>query len=84
MQRLETAFRRTRPQRRPGPHRPGDALEVFGTEVLQIEQIAEKPSRTLGYDDRIRLGDSLEARREVRRLAYNAALLRLASFVTAC
>ena len=29
VQRLEAAFRRTRPQRRPGPRRPGDALEVL-------------------------------------------------------
>ena len=77
VQRLEAAFRRTRPQRRPGPHRPGDALEVLGPEVLQLEQIAEKPSRALGDDHHVRLGDPLQPRREVRRLADDAALLRL-------
>ena len=78
VQGLEAAFRRTRPQRRPGPHRPGDALEVLGPEVLQLEQIAEKFSRGLGNDHHVRLGDPLQARREVRRLADDAALLRLA------
>ena len=34
VQRLEAAFHRTRPQRRPGPHRPGEPLEVFFPEVL--------------------------------------------------
>ena len=77
MQRLEAAFRRTRPQRRPGPHRPGDALEVLGPEVLKLEQIAEEFSRALSDDDRVRLGNPLQARREVRCLADNAALLRL-------
>ena len=78
VQRLEAAFHRTRPQRRPGPHRPGDALEVLRPEVLKLEQIAEKPSRALGDDDPVRLGDALQARRKVRRLADDAALLRLA------
>ena len=78
MQGLETAFRRTRPQRRAGPHRPGDTLEVLRSEVLKLEQIAEKPARALGYDDCVRLGDALQARRQVRRLTDNAALLRLA------
>ena len=69
VQRLEAAFHGTRPQRRPGPHRPGDALEVLGPEVLQLEEIAEQPSRAVGDDDRVRLGQRLQARREVRRLA---------------
>ena len=77
VQRLEAAFRRTRPQRRPGPRRPGDALEVLRPEVLKLEQIAEQLARALGDDDHVRLGDRLQARREVRGLADDAALLRL-------
>ena len=77
VQRLEAAFNRAWPQRRPGPHRPGDALEVLGPEVLQLEQIAEQFSRALGDDDGVRLGNALQACREVRRLADDAALLRL-------
>ena len=60
VQRLEAAFNRNRPQRRPGPCRPGDALEVPVPEVLKLEEIAEKFSRALGDDDPIRLGDSLQ------------------------
>jgi hypothetical protein len=60
VQRLEAAFNRNRPQRRPGPCRPGDALEVPVPEVLKLEEIAEKFSRALGDDDPIRLGDPLQ------------------------
>ena len=77
MERLEAAFRRTRPQRRPDPHRSGDTLEVFGTEVLKVEQVAEKFSRAFGDDHHVRLSDALQARCKVRRLADDAALLRL-------
>ena len=59
VQRLEAAFDRTRPQRRPRSHRPGDALEVLGSEVLKLEQIAQQFSRALGDDDPVRLGDAL-------------------------
>ena len=78
MQRLKAAFNRTRSQRRPDSHpRPGDALEVPCPEVLQFEEIAEKPAGSFGDDDPTRLSDPLQARREVRRLTDNAALLRL-------
>jgi hypothetical protein len=43
---------------------------------LQIEEIAEKFSRAVCDDDHVRLSDTLQARREVRRLADDAALLR--------
>jgi hypothetical protein len=33
VQRLKTAFHGTRPQRRPGPYRPGNALKVFDPEA---------------------------------------------------
>jgi hypothetical protein len=35
--------------------RPGDALEVFWSEVLQLEEIAEKFSRAFCDDDYVRL-----------------------------
>ena len=78
MQCLEAAFDGARPQCRPGAHRLGDALEVSGAEVLQLEEIAEKLSRALGDDDRVRLGNPLQTRRKVWRLADDAAFLRLA------
>src|SRR5262249_1534957 len=78
VQRLETAFHGTRSKHRPGPHRPRDALEVPCPEVIEFEEIAEKPSRPLRDDDRVRLGYALQPRREVRRFANDATLLRLA------
>jgi hypothetical protein len=75
VQGVKAAPHRTRPQRSPGPRRPGDALEVPGPEVLQLEEIAEQPSRAVGDDDGIRLGQSLQARREVWRLADDRLLL---------
>jgi hypothetical protein len=77
MQRLEAAFHRTRPQRRPGPHRRPDALEAPRPKVVKQEETAEKSSGAFGDDDHIRFGDALQARRKVGRLAYYAALLRL-------
>jgi Fumarylacetoacetate (FAA) hydrolase family len=51
--------------------------EILGAEILKLEQTAKKPSRALGDDDHVRLGDALQARREVRRFTNDAALLRL-------
>jgi hypothetical protein len=77
MQRLEAAFHRTPPERSRGPRRPGDALEVFWSEVLQFEQIAEKPARALRNYDHVRLGNTLEPSGEVWGFADDATLLRL-------
>ena len=79
VQRLEAAFHRSRSQRRPGPRRPCNALEVFCPEVLKLKQTAEKPSRALGYNNHVRLGDPLQPRRKVRRLAHDRLLLGRAS-----
>ena len=77
MQRFEAALHGTRPQRRPGPRRSGDALEVPGSEILEFEEIAEQPSRAVGDHDHVRLGQRLQARRQVRRVADDATFLRL-------
>ena len=71
--RLSTELGRSTAQTRTGS---GDALEVSCSEVLQLEKIAEKPSCALGDNDHVRLGKSLQTRREVRRLADDATLLR--------
>src|ERR1700744_5878309 len=78
VQRLEPTFRRTRPQRCPGSHRSGNALEILWSEVLQLKEIAEKSSRGLGNDHHVRVCDPLQTRRQIRRLADNTTLLRLA------
>ena len=77
MQRLEAAFHGARLQNRPGPHRPGNALELAHPKVIELEEAAEKPSCAFGDDDHVRLGEALQARRKVRRLADHAALFRL-------
>ena len=74
----KSAFRGTRPQRRPGARRTCNALQAHRSEVLKLEEIAEQPPRALGDDDCVRLGDRLQPRGEVRGLADAAALLRLA------
>ena len=76
MQRIEAAFDRACPQHRPRPHRPSDPFEVSCPEVVKLKEIAQKFSRALGDNHRIRLGNSLQARGKIWRLADNAALLR--------
>ena len=55
----------------------GDPLEVPGSQILKLEEIAEKLSRALVDDHAVGLGDPLQPRREVRRVADDVALLRL-------
>src|SRR4051794_15811390 len=69
VQGLKAAFNGTCAQRGPDLHGFGDALELSCPEVLQLKEIAEKPSCALGDNDHIRLCESLQTRRELRRLA---------------
>jgi hypothetical protein len=64
-------FSSSRPERRPSPHRPGDALEVLGAEVLQFEEVAKKPSRTLSDDDHRKSAQPLRLRIVRRSLCLN-------------
>ena len=41
VQGVKAALDGTRTQRRPGPHRPGNALEVLLPEIAEFEEIAE-------------------------------------------
>ena len=77
VQRLKAALNRAWPHRSPRSHQLSDALEVLGSQVLQLEQIAEQFSCALGDDDRVRLGDALQSCSEVWCLTDDAALLRL-------
>ena len=52
-------------------------LRSLRAEVRKLEQVAEQSSRALGDDDAVGLGDALQPRGEVRRVADDAALLRL-------
>ena len=53
-------------------------LRSLAPKVLKLEEIAEKLPRALGDDHLFGSAIALQARREVRRLADDAALLRLA------
>ena len=61
-------------QARTGPAIP---LRSFAPRSSKLEQIAEELAGSFGDDHHVRLGDPLQTRREVRRLADDAALLRL-------
>ena len=52
-------------------------LRSLAPRSSKLEQIAEQPARALGDDDHVRLGDRLQPRREIGRIADDAALLRL-------
>jgi hypothetical protein len=75
MQGLEAAFHGARPQRHPGAHGLGDALQVCAAEVLKLEEVAEKPARRLGNDHRVWLGNPLQPCCKVWCLADDAAFL---------
>jgi hypothetical protein len=58
-QRFEAALHRACAQCRPSPHRSGDALEVLGSEVLKVEEVARQFPRALSDDHRVRFSDAL-------------------------
>src|SRR5262249_54079068 len=78
MQCLEAAFDGARPQRHPGAHGLTDTLKVSGTEVLQLEEIAEKPTRRFSNDHRVCLGTPRQTGCKVWCLADDAAFVRFA------
>ena len=75
MQGVKAALHGACPQRRPGRRWPGDALEVPGPEIPELEEIAEKLSRAFRNNHSIRLGNGLQPGGKVRRLAHNRLLL---------
>ena len=75
---LEPARDGTRPQHLPGRHRPGDTLDLDGSEIAILEEIADQPARARGDKDGIWLGQGLQTGGEVRRFADDRLLLRRA------
>jgi hypothetical protein len=75
VQSVKAALHRTRRQGGPGPRRAGDALEVLKSEIGKFEEIAEQSARAVGDHGHVRLGQRLQARRQVRRVADNRLLL---------
>ena len=66
LERLEPAFHRTRSQR-PRPNWLSDTFEVLGSEVLQLEQIADQFSCALGAHRRRGAHRRLISPKEMRR-----------------
>jgi hypothetical protein len=73
MQCFEPAFDSACPQRQPGAHRLGETFKLSGAEVPQLKEIAKKPARCFGNDNRIWLGNPLQTRGEVWCLADDFA-----------
>jgi hypothetical protein len=76
-QRLEAALDAALAQRAPRAHRPGQPLQFRPTEVGPREQRPRQPACGRVRHHRARLGEPLQPRRHVRRLAHHAALARL-------
>ena len=74
-QRLEPARDDARTQYLPSRHRCGDALDLDGAETADLEEIADQPARARGDDDRVRLGQGLQAGGEVGGFADDRLLL---------
>jgi hypothetical protein len=60
----------------PGPYRRREAVQGPGAEISQVEQLSEQAPGAVGEDNRSRLRELLQARREVRRLAHDRLLAR--------
>src|SRR5262245_52111808 len=76
MQRLEAALYGARPQHRPGPHSPSDALEFLRANILNLKERTQQSSCAFGDDDTVWLRNSLEPCCEIWRLPDDAPLLR--------
>jgi hypothetical protein len=58
------------------PRRSGEAFEVLQAEIVELEQVPQQFSRALGDHDVVGFGNRLQPCGEVRRVTYDAALLR--------
>jgi hypothetical protein len=77
-QRLEAALGPAFAQYPRSRDRRRQALDLDGAQILVVEQHAGQPPRARADHHRPRLGQRLQPRREVRRLADNSALRRRA------
>jgi hypothetical protein len=75
---LEAALDRCGSQSGPSSHGACYTFQFLRPKVLKLEKVAYEPAGTLSNDDTVRLRHSLQARRKVRRLAYDGLLLRRA------
>src|SRR5262249_36084203 len=78
MERLESALDSAFAQHLPGPHQLGKALHLDCAQVAVFEQVTKQAARTRTNHKGIRFGKTLQARRQVRRLAHYRALAHFA------
>ncbi len=71
---LEPARDRAGPQHLPGRYHSRETAGLDGAEVVVFEQSADEPPRTLIDQNRVRLGQALQSRGEVRGLADDIVL----------
>ena len=76
VQRVEAAFGHACAHHPPGAHRLAEALEGVRAKVGELEQAAEQAARARRDHDAARLGQGLQAGRQIRRLAHNRLFLR--------
>ena len=75
VQSLEPALDNTRTHHLPSRDRRGDALHLDGAEIAVLEEIANQPPRASGDDDRVRLGQGLQAGGKVGRFPNDGLFL---------
>src|SRR5215471_11727784 len=78
MERLEPALDSAFAQHLPGSHRLGKALRLDRAKIAAFEQITEQPAGTRTDHEGIGFGKTLQARRQVRRLAHYRAFAHVA------
>ena len=74
--RSKPAFNTTLADHAPRALLQGEALQLLLSQILHLEQRADQPTRRVGDDHRVRLGEGLQAGCQVRRLADHCLLLR--------
>jgi len=79
---LEPAGDSARPQRQPGRHRPDDALEFDLAEIAVFEQVAGQAAGAGRKHDSVGLGQGLQARGDIGRVAGDIVLGNLAPTTT--
>src|SRR5215472_12215645 len=78
-QSLKPASDIARAERLPSRHRRGDALEFDLAEISVFEQVAGQPAGARSDHDCVGLGQGLQARREIGRIAGDIVLDNLAA-----
>jgi hypothetical protein len=76
MRRFEPALALRNPDRRPGFDRFGEALDGVLSEIAKAEHVAEQPTRRRRQDDAPGLGETLQPRGQIGRVADHGLFLR--------